>query len=316
MKPIAFMTRDMPTTLITHTTHLILIPSYNSGPKLFETVADSLRKNHQIWVIIDGSTDGTGEKLADWMRDNQNLRVFIRPRNGGKGAAVLDGLRAASAAGFTHVLVMDGDGQHPATLIPEFISLSSQNPEAMILGKPVFDGTAPLLRVICRRLSNALAKIETCGAIGDSLFGFRVYPVGPLLAVMENTDKMRRFDFDAEAAIRLVWHGVPVINKPAPVRYFRKAENGVSHFRYVRDNVLLTAMHTRLLMEFLARFMLRWTRSSRHLSKSTGRKYIPRDQTPKIPPAPPPPPAVPRASLVLAGRSSPSQTRPQSLASQ
>jgi glycosyltransferase involved in cell wall biosynthesis len=294
--------------MATPISQLVLIPSYNSGAKLQETVAESLRHNIPVWVIIDGSTDGTGEKLAAWAKQNTNLRVLIRPRNGGKGAAVLDGLRAANAEGLTHVLVMDGDGQHPAALIPEFISLSRQRPDAMILGDPIFDGTAPRLRVICRRLSNALAKIETFGAIGDSLFGFRVYPIAPLLAVMESTNRMRRFDFDAEAAVRLIWRGVPAINQPAPVRYFRKAEGGVTHFRYGRDNLLLTAMHARLMAEFL----LRRFRSSRHLSKSAGRKYTRRGQRPETPPIPPLLRAAPRASSAPAGQSLLSETHPQS----
>ena len=57
---------------------------------------------------------------------------------------------------------------------------------------------------------------------------------------------MRRFDFDSEAAIRLHWQGVPAINVATPVRYFRRDEGGISHFNYLRDNLLLTAMYCRL----------------------------------------------------------------------
>ena len=82
--------------------------------------------------------------------------------------------------------------------------------------------------------------------IHDSLFGFRVYPIEPLLRVMRYQPWMRRFDFDAEVAVRLCWHGLKLRNLPAPVRYFRPEEGGVSHFNYWRDNVLLTWMHMRL----------------------------------------------------------------------
>ena len=61
----------------------------------------------------------------------------------------------------------------------------------------------------------------------------------------------RRFDFDPEAVVRLAWAGVRPINLPAPVRYFRADEGGVSHFRYFRDNRLLTWMHTRLFIGFV-----------------------------------------------------------------
>jgi glycosyltransferase involved in cell wall biosynthesis len=195
------------------------------------------------------------------------LRVICRSRNGGKGAAVLDGIRAATMEGFTHVLVMDADGQHPASSIPEFMRLSHQNPQAMLLGLPVFDDTAPKIRVLGRRISNGLARFETLSSIGDALFGFRVYPMADLLMVMESTRRMRRFDFDTEAIVRLSWRGVLAINRPAFVRYFRAEDGGVSHFHYVRDNIVLVGMHVRLIGGFLLRLpflVTRRVRSSRH----------------------------------------------------
>jgi glycosyltransferase involved in cell wall biosynthesis len=248
-------------------TYLVLIPSYNTGRTLFETVADAVQHGLPVWVVIDGSTDGTGAALCEAYRDERRVRVLLRTANGGKGEAVLDGLQAAADAGFTHALVMDADGQHPASFIPKFVSLSCQHPAAMILGVPVFDAAAPRLRVLGRRISNGLTKIETLGAVGDSLFGFRVYPVKPLLAVMTTQHWMRRFDFDAEAVVRLYWRGVAAINQPAPVRYLRPDQGGISHFRYGRDNFLLAGMHARLMAGFILRapwLILRRFRSSRH----------------------------------------------------
>ncbi len=212
---------------------------------------DALQHWPTVWVVIDGSTDGTSEALE--ALSLPGLRVISRHRNGGKGAAVQDGLRAAAASAYTHVLVMDADGQHPAASIPAFMQRSGRNPWAMILGVPVFDRTAPRLRVLGRRLSNVLVRLETLRAIGDSLFGFRVYPLAALLTIMESTQRMRGFDFDPEAVVRLSWRGVPAINLPAPVRYFAAADGGVSHFRYGRDNLVLTAMHARLLCQTFAR---------------------------------------------------------------
>lgn len=221
----------------------MLIPSYNSGSRLRETVAAALDHWRPVYVVIDGSTDGSA---ADLPRAD-GLRVIHRARNGGKGAAVLDGLHEAAAEGFTHVLVMDADGQHPAAEIPAFMEISRENPAAMILGRPIFDAGAPLIRVLGRRLSNVLARWETGQDIGDALFGFRVYPLAALRAVMQESRHMRGYDFDTEALVRLCWRGVKVINRPAPVRYFSKAQGGVSHFRYGRDNLRLAAMHARLI---------------------------------------------------------------------
>jgi hypothetical protein len=152
---------------------------------------------------------------------------------------------------------MDSDGQHPADLIPVFMEASQRNPACMVLGKPVFDASAPAVRVKGREVSNWWANLETLWAgIGDSLFGFRIYPIEPLRAVMRGQRWMRRFDFDPEAVVRLCWRGIKPLNIAAPVRYFRPDEGGVSHFRYLRDNTLLTWMHTRLFFGFVLRLPL------------------------------------------------------------
>jgi glycosyltransferase involved in cell wall biosynthesis len=247
-------------------THLVLIPSYNSGAKVLGTVAEARSVWQPVWIVVDGSTDGTDRQLERLVAADPGLHLLVLSANRGKGAAVLAGLRAAAAQGFTHALTMDADGQHSAAAIPEFMALSRANPEAMILGVPVFDSSAPRLRVVGRRVSNGWTKLETLGAIGDSLFGFRVYPIAELRSIMEATRWMRRFDFDVEAAVRLCWREVPAINRPAPVRYFRPEEGGVSHLNYLRDNALLTWMHLRLLAGFvrrLPRLVARRIRSSR-----------------------------------------------------
>jgi glycosyltransferase involved in cell wall biosynthesis len=239
------------------TTHLVLIPSYNPGPKVYDTVRDALRAWSPVWVVVDGSTDGSGERLRALAASEPGLRVLLLPRNRGKGAAVLHGIREALEAGFTHALTMDSDGQHPAGKIPAFMQASQENPHAMVLGYPVFDESAPALRVQGRKISNGWANLETLWAgIGDSLYGFRVYPMAPLEQVMRGQAWMRRFDFDVEAVVRLSWRGVPPLNIPAPVRYFGTDEGGVSHFDYGRDNLLLTWMHARLFLEFLVRLPL------------------------------------------------------------
>jgi glycosyltransferase involved in cell wall biosynthesis len=238
-------------------THLVLIPSYNPGPKVLSTVRDALAEWSPVWVVVDGSTDDSAQRLQEMAVGLGGLRVLVLPENRGKGAAILFGLRAAQAQGFTHVLTMDSDGQHPPDRIKAFMQVSLERPEAMVLGAPIFDASAPALRVQGRKISNWWANLETLWAgIGDSLYGFRVYPVEALISVMRHQPWMRRFDFDVEAAVRLCWRGLRPVNLAAPVRYFRPEEGGVSHFNYWRDNALLTWMHLRLFIEFIVRLPL------------------------------------------------------------
>ncbi|MEO8281199.1 MAG: glycosyltransferase family 2 protein [Ideonella sp.] len=234
--------------------HLVLIPSYDTGRKLIETVREARAQWTPVWVVIDGSTDGSADAVQALAQSDNGLRVLVLAHNQGKGAALLHGLQAAQAAGFTHALTMDADGQHPAALIPDFIQISTGHADAMVLGRPIFDASAPLLRVRGRRVSNWWTNLETLGAgIADSLYGFRVYPIAPLIDVMRAQPWMRRFDFDTEAVVRLAWRGVKPINVDAPVRYLSADEGGVSHFRYGRDNALLSWMHLRLMLEFMLR---------------------------------------------------------------
>ena len=235
-------------------THLVLIPSYNPGGLLRPTVLGALAQWAPVWVVVDGSTDESLQVLQELQAEYPQLRVIQQPQNMGKGAAVLRGIEQAKAEGFTHALTMDSDGQHPAALIPQFMAASIARPQAMVLGQPVFGPEAPRIRVWGRKISNLWAGVETLGSgVADSLYGFRIYPIAPLIKVMHGQTRMRRFDFDPEAVVRLSWAGVPPVNLPAPVRYYQAGEGGVSHFKYLRDNTLLTWMHIRLVGGLLVR---------------------------------------------------------------
>lgn len=237
-------------------THLVLIPSYNPGPRLAATVRSALAHWAPVWVIDDGSTDGSALDVARTYAADPRVRVIVRLRNGGKGAAVATGVEAALAAGFSHVLTLDADGQHPVDHIGKFMAASQAEPRSLVLGRPVFGPEVPLERLHGRKLSVGLARLEILGAgIDDPLFGFRVYPAAALQRALASTRRARGFDFDPEIAVRMFWAGVPTVNLSAPCRYFAKAEGGVSHFNYLRDNLKLIWLHTRLLVQLL---LWRW----------------------------------------------------------
>lgn len=240
-------------------THLVLLPSYNTGERLLGVVTEVLRHWQPVLVVIDGSTDRSERAVLELARREPGLSVLVLPRNAGKGAAVLAGARWARERGFTHALTMDADGQHVAERIAEFMAISRERPDAVVLGRPIFPSNIPVERLHGRKLSVWLVRAAVLGrGIDDPLFGFRVYPLEPLLAAMGARRGGRRYDFDAEAAVRLIWAGVPPLNVPAEVRYFSRAEGGVSHFHYVRDNLTLTWMHTRLILGMVLRVSAIW----------------------------------------------------------
>ncbi len=234
-------------------THLVLVPTYNTGPRLLRTVREALAVWKPVWIVVDGSTDGSDLPLDTLAVAHPELRVLRLARNSGKGSAVLHGARAALAAGFTHALVLDADGQHPIDHIAPFMDASAARPDALVLGRPVFGPEVPLERLYGRKLSVGLVHLECLGRdIADPLFGFRVYPLKPTHALLSSIRTARRYDFDPEIAVRLFWAGVPPINLPAPCRYIAKSDGGVSHFHYLRDNLRMIWLHTRLLVRLLA----------------------------------------------------------------
>lgn len=257
-------------------THLVLIPSFDTGPRLLATVEEVLRFWNPVWVVVDGSRDGSDAPVRKLAAGDPRLRVLDLPENRGKGAAIACGVAAAVAAGYTHVLTMDADGQHPADLVPAFMEASRMHPGALVLGRPLFGADAPAARRQGRKLSIGLAWIEILGpGIDDPLFGFRVYPAAALAAALAATRWARRFDFDHEAAVRLVWDGTPTVNLPAPCRYLAKADGGISHFHYGRDNLVLVWLHLRLLSQLLLwRWPVVWRR--RRSRSGDRRPAIPR----------------------------------------
>jgi glycosyltransferase involved in cell wall biosynthesis len=239
--------------------HLVVIPSYNTGAKLIETVRQAMACWQPIWVVMDGSTDGSAAALAKIGGQESGLKILFLECNSGKGSAVLHALIAAGREGFTHALVLDADGQHSAAHISGFMQASQKNPAAMILGVPQFDADAPASRRHGRRVGNWWANLETFwGGIDDSLFGFRIYPIRESVRILQNTRGARHFDFDTELAVRLFWSGVPPINLPVPVRYFDSTDGGISHFHYLRDNLLLIQRHTLLVLEMLPQMRQIW----------------------------------------------------------
>ena len=225
-------------------THGVIIPSYNSGALLIETVRAVLEVWEPVVVVLDGCTDGSSQRLAEAFPKREGLCVIELSQNVGKGAAVLVALLYAKKMGWTHAAVFDSDGQHEASDLPRFMEASKRHPNALILGDPVFGEDAPWLRVWGRRFGNWWTHVETLwGGVKDSLFGFRVYPVKESLEILSSIRGGRRFDFDTQLAVRLYWAGFQPLNLATRVTYRSGASGGVSHFRYLRDNLLLIGVH-------------------------------------------------------------------------
>lgn len=227
-----------------------VVPTYNN-PITVERVVEKLLSQGLEVVLVDDGSDEPCRAAAQKAGNRAGVHLLRREKNGGKGAAVQDGFAWARKLGFTHGLQVDADGQHDLDDVPRLLEASRAKPEALILGYPIFDESAPKGRLIGRKISIFWCNLETWGKkIVDPLCGFRVYP----LDACEKLGPLgRRMDFDAEIAVRLVWEGVETINLPTKVRYLTPAEGGVSSFDMVRDNLRISWMHTRLVTRGICR---------------------------------------------------------------
>jgi predicted LPLAT superfamily acyltransferase len=230
----------------------IVIPIYNHKDAITATVANLVVHGLPLFVVDDGSDEATQHVLAALAQQHADQLTLLRlPVNGGKGAAVMAGLRAARAAGYTHALQIDADGQHEASDVPRFLDASHASPHAVILGRPVYDASVPKSRLYGRYLTHVWVWIETLSfAIRDSMCGFRLYPLDIACALIDTVKLGTRMDFDIEILVRLHWRRVEFIAIPTPVTY---ATDGVSHFDVLWDNVRISRTHTRLVAGMLAR---------------------------------------------------------------
>jgi glycosyltransferase involved in cell wall biosynthesis len=224
-----------------------LIPIHDHGAAIGGVVEALPPAAIPCLIVDDGSGPATREALERLAAAHAFVEVLRSPRNEGKGAALKRGYRAARERGCTHVVQLDADGQHDARDVPRFVAAMRARPDALVLGVPVFDASAPWIRIAARQLSRGLVWLA-CGSrvIADPLCGFRGVPLAPALAVVDGVRTGDWMDFEPELAVRLVWAGVPVESLPTRVVY--RAGN-LSHFSVTRDYPRLAWLYTRLLAE-------------------------------------------------------------------
>lgn len=213
-----------------------LIPYYNHPATIF-ALCDYLQKfNIDILIVDDGSDQNAKNALKDL-----NARILTREKNGGKGAAIKDGFMLAKELGYTHIFQIDADMQHQLDKISEFLNLAKSNPNSLICANPIYGNDAPKSRLYGRKITDFWVYINTLGGnIKDTMCGMRVYPLESIYPLIKRC-KSDAMDFDIDililaykAEIDFKWHDVAV-----------KYDGGVSHFRAIKDNLLISKMHAR-----------------------------------------------------------------------
>ncbi|WP_228258840.1 glycosyltransferase family 2 protein [Acinetobacter ihumii] len=228
-----------------------VIPVYNHPHYLDALVKTLNQYDLPIIVVNDGSDAECTLQLRHLDQAYSQLHLIEHEHNQGKGQAVMTGLNYAGQIGLSHALQLDADGQHHWADIDQFLQLSKQHPDAVVIGQPVFDQSVPKKRLYGRYVTHVWVWINSLSfAIKDSMCGFRVYPLAPTLTLLQQAKFQPRMGFDSEILVRLKWENIQVINVPTPVIY---PEHGISHFHVWRDNLGMSRAHARLFAGMLWR---------------------------------------------------------------
>lgn len=244
----------------------LLIPCYNHGALLASVITRLAPLQLPCIVVDDGSDTATQQQIALITAQTPWVEVIRLEQNSGKGVAVIAGIRYAAQLGFSHVIQVDADGQHTLEDIPAFLALADQHPDSVISGQPIYDSSIPKARLYGRWITHFWVWVETLSfSIKDSMCGFRVYPINPVLRVCAKKEPGRRMDFDTEIMVRLYWLGHDSYFIPTHVTY---PENGISHFDALRDNLRISWMHTQLFFGMLVRIPSLIKRHKSHWAKT------------------------------------------------
>ena len=219
----------------------------------FEALLPQLSSQGMPLVVVDDASPAEAYADLQVLLDEHTVGTILvrHTQNLGKGGAVMTGLKAALEAGYTHALQLDADGQHDVTDMGRFSAVAEEHPDCIICGQPEFDKSISKLRYYARFITLSLSWLESLSTnIRDALCGFRVYPLEPVVTLFESSKPGKRMAFDPEILVRAIWADIELKFIPIKVSY---PEGGKSHFHYVRDNVEISWMHTRLIVGMIIR---------------------------------------------------------------
>jgi len=221
----------------------IVIPVYNNPQSIKQVVVDSLKLDIPILVVDDGS-DIEVKSLVDTQK---NLTILRHTLNQGKGQAILTGAKEAKKRGFDYIITVDGDGQHYPREVQKFIPLLSD--ETIIIGSREFKEDVPTSSKFGRGFSNFWIFVETGKWLSDTQSGFRAYPISILDLDLTHS----RYDFEIEVLVKHLWSKREIKEVNIEVYYAPKGSR-VSHFDKLYDNIRLSKIHTKLVLENIFRF--------------------------------------------------------------
>ena len=124
----------------------LVIPAYNAAAHI-RPVIDRIprplwRRLRTVWIINDGSTDGTDAVIEALSRRNEAVHPVHFPENRGYGAAVRQGLTHCRDDGCDFAACLHADGQYPPEAVIRFVDAMAEGGIDLMQGSRLASGTA------------------------------------------------------------------------------------------------------------------------------------------------------------------------------
>lgn len=216
----------------------VVIPTYNNAGTLRDVIERTLKQCEDVFVVDDGSTDGTHEILQVF---SSRIRIVSHPRNLGKGKALKSGLELARKEGFRYAVTLDSDGQHYPEDLPLFAKAIAENFGSLIIGRRPLEGVERSGgSSFANKFANFWFHVQTWVKVEDTQSGFRAYPLRKIKGLRLLTS---RYEAELELLVLSCWHGVRLMELPINV-YYPSREERVSHFRPAYDFARISVLNT------------------------------------------------------------------------
>lgn len=220
-----------------------VIPTYQNAKTLLKVVADVHRVVDTVFVVDDGSNDGTAALLDKATGNERPEKVLTHPKNCGKGAALKTGLTYARQQGFRYAVTVDADGQHRADDIPALLKAVEEEPDALAIGsRGLQHENMPAKSTFANRFSNFWFALQTLQRLPDTQSGLRIYPLRCLHGLRWMS---ARYEAEFTLLVFSAWAGVKLLPVPVSV-YYPPRDQRVTHFRPGRDFTRISVLNTLL----------------------------------------------------------------------
>ena len=202
-----------------------IIPAYREEKHIGDVVRRTRQQLDHVLVVDDGSNDQTAQRARE-----AGAEVIVHSQNRGKGEAIKTGLRHWLDRQFTHVVVLDADGQHLPEEIDRFIAAAASAAEpSFFLGNRMNNLTGmPFIRRVVNRYMSRRISLLSAQQIPDTQCGFRMLD---RQLIPELLGGANRFDYETEMLIIASRNGYRIESVPITTVY----SDEVSNIQPLRD---------------------------------------------------------------------------------